>query len=1281
MSYFAPYYQNTLEKKKGFKLVLGGTGLGKTSGIIETIKQNPSEKKRFFYLANRLQLLNELKADLEKENIGYCLQKSNGETLKDIGLNEFSFFLENPILKKYADNIFKNKKITKSYILSRIKFIKRNLEHSSEAEGEILRLEISRVFSYFKRIISYANRVHQIKKYIATYNRFGFQVTDYEVLKTIFVSCSINIKDIIKNKLLELPKELLENDLFQSYVKYVQKKKPRATKIGRNILEIAKHVQKCFKQNEQFDKYNFLVTDFSELIEQELVQIIFPYISFQQNPTKKRIFIVSLQKAFYGFFNGKTTINLHRLENNKQAKEQNVIFLDEFDFLENDLLSQLCKDISIKQPFSFVDFFYTTLTKYKLPRINFLKNHKEIRKRLQEEIITQVESLSKKYKIPFPKINHFLCQDNSLKNMTVFQTRYSISHKNIYLNSCKKDESDKKINSFFLEETKDEKTANAYILLNVVNQTTAAIIRIIKDLEIDEPEVAVALIEHCFSAADTYKSILKRICQHPYQRKLVTTNLSKLYYNGFGLYEIYNFHYPTDENEVVLKYYSLFSTPESILLSLTKNNLVFGLSATAEINRLLKNFDLNWLKQELGKSYYQASTEDKKLIKKANEVKFSGSERNEGRNNKISVEIAENSLSTKMSGLIKNEVQVEEEIFGQGSQKEYRTKRVEHFFVTLEWVNNQPNTSTNLLFFSSYKQILYFFQKVQKPVTKVYSIEKIDNNLSQCYSISYENQNYIVLFLDAAQGKEIAQFEKHKEDYYKLFRANKPVIVVTTYASAGNGVNLFYYADEAKTQKKDFNNIHLLDSPYYYFNKIEPNDTEQEQREKIKANIYHLAKLEKAKIISEAQFKTYLNNIRNIDTINGSYHKTADALYNKVATYIQAIGRIERSWNKAEDQVIRLEREVYNVLEDFCKVDNGEAKRNRQKYLKNLPYYSWNVAQMFEQIIVKKTERNLQISHYQEESLQEINNRCKRKIKKLVELLELVRQNKLPKKRLDEIRKEWNTLRKVALGQNYTKATRKLLRKYSCIFDTNYYDYENKSLFIQNNTLNIVPRSLLPDSSFYEWKLDKIYQNVINHPVVREHFDYNRFEYGFLGGNPLFTPYFYQCILAGAIGEEAVKAIFHKESILLSEQEIDNTLFELTDLKISGKPWYIDAKNYSEQTIQHFQILDKTDHFYHPKLNEEYFKPKAIEKWQKIKMFHQDANAKLIYINAFSNIERPIQFFDENFNVISGNFIDAKIIVVPSMIKKGKAEKGKGKHYVKGFPTFLSQIKKQLQND
>ncbi len=99
-SFYTNYYQNIIKQhQQGFKLVLGGTGLGKTSGIIETVKNNTESNKRFFYVANRLQLLNEMAADLKKENIGYCLQKRDEEILAEIQEADFQKLMQNTLLE------------------------------------------------------------------------------------------------------------------------------------------------------------------------------------------------------------------------------------------------------------------------------------------------------------------------------------------------------------------------------------------------------------------------------------------------------------------------------------------------------------------------------------------------------------------------------------------------------------------------------------------------------------------------------------------------------------------------------------------------------------------------------------------------------------------------------------------------------------------------------------------------------------------------------------------------------------------------------------------------------------------------------------------------------------------------------------------------------------------------------------------------------------------------------------------------------------------------------
>ncbi len=394
-------------------------------------------------------------------------------------------------------------------------------------------------------------------------------------------------------------------------------------------------------------------------------------------------------------------------------------------------------------------------------------------------------------------------------------------------------------------------------------------------------------------------------------------------------------------------------------------------------------------------------------------------------------------------------------------------------------------------------------------------------------------------------------------------------------------------------------------------------------------------------------------------------------------------------------QVIRLENEVYNQLEDFATKEDFVTV-----FKQNRPYFSENVKTLFNHILEKKFGREYQQRQVQWEGLKTTNNRCIAEIKKLLAQLNLVRENKLSQERARQIRKEWQNLREYALKQSFAKFEEieidkktkneknvrvametfeyKLFKKYACTFETDLYDHKNKCLWVQKETLNIVTQEVNPDSSFGKWNLDGVFKNVRNNVILRGYFDLNQFEQGFSGKGIYFTPYFYQCILAGAIGEEAVKAVFQHEKISLTENEIANELFELIDLRIADKNWYIDAKNYSEQSITHFQLAED-DYFFHPKLNAESFKEKAQDKLGIITDFHQQDDCKIIYINAFGSGERPSNYYDENFNDVGNNFEKAKIIVIQSMLKAKKSVRGV-KNYSPAFQYFISELKNQINN-
>ena len=86
---YKDYYLRTINKvDNGLKLVLGGTGLGKTHGMREAVKEylnsEKEEKRKLIYITNRHNLITEQKREFEKSNFKCCYLKGNREIILGI---------------------------------------------------------------------------------------------------------------------------------------------------------------------------------------------------------------------------------------------------------------------------------------------------------------------------------------------------------------------------------------------------------------------------------------------------------------------------------------------------------------------------------------------------------------------------------------------------------------------------------------------------------------------------------------------------------------------------------------------------------------------------------------------------------------------------------------------------------------------------------------------------------------------------------------------------------------------------------------------------------------------------------------------------------------------------------------------------------------------------------------------------------------------------------------------------------------------------------------------
>jgi len=137
--------------------------------------------------------------------------------------------------------------------------------------------------------------------------------------------------------------------------------------------------------------------DHIRLLDHPIIQILFPFVAFQRRE-KVQVLLVTVQKGFRRFFDGAKGTSLPELK----GKEANfIIFLDEFDFLEGDLIDLICSSPQIEAPFDFVEAFYREMTRHKLPKEDYPEQSR-IRK-----ITELIEKELQENGIDFPNINQF----------------------------------------------------------------------------------------------------------------------------------------------------------------------------------------------------------------------------------------------------------------------------------------------------------------------------------------------------------------------------------------------------------------------------------------------------------------------------------------------------------------------------------------------------------------------------------------------------------------------------------------------------------------------------------------------------------------------------------------------------------------------------------------------------------------------------------------------------------------------------------------------------------
>lgn len=1144
---YVEYYERVLAvEPSGFKLVVGGTGLGKTSGILEAVKQHPDRK--FIYVANRRRLLSEMQSDARSRlSPGSCVRiyRDIDQVQRAIRLADFDKLLDSELARQI------------------------------DAESP------------------------------------PWQRRD-AVLRSVDRVRRLGGSDLPRTDL----HELLEDE--------------------------ARVVMRFFR--------NLVSAADGHLFSDRVVQTLFPFVRFRHE-TSVNLALVTLQKLFFGVFDGEKDVDLSSLS-------EYVIFLDEFDFLEQELLDLLCRAPEIDNVLEFVAPFYRVMRYSKLPYARYAENHPRLKPRL-ERIVSLVETLQHEG-LDFPHFTQcFMSPSHTLpeRGVQVFHTDRAVSTAHLLVHQGER--------GFELAPAQDvdwRDGVNLSHVLGRLHNATRRILTLLKEYKFAYPAVYEELRWQCYwQPRSQYFNLVEGIGQFPRRRLASHNGFDSLLSSGYHVYEVQNLHQYTDPEAVEVRALALYSTPERILYDLVTQNLVFGLSATADIERCLHNFDLQWLRAQQDVHWLPLSDEDRQLVQEINTYK------RDVRDNTVRVyklprleNIAIQRVVEAISG---------EEGFAARQVTKYHKQRLERFFAALEWIagkyadnSEELNSSSHLMFFASYRQIELLFRSSEfRRMGSTYKITPVDEaEAFAAYRLQFQSQEFIVVFLDSEAGENILENDEARIAYDRLFWSDVPVIVVTQFASAGAGVNLQYRPSEhAKRQEwADFTHIYLLDLPFFFFHSDHRHPVQSRKK-----NIWQLAKLYHTKRISRRHFVRLLG-VEDGSALSQQYilgHRTkSDAILNRVVTLIQALGRIERIWQAVPDQHVVLAPEVYDVLRQFIVEPDFEHLRQHRSALN-----SANVSAIFDEMERLVLEERRSLRRHVDKKLPAKDRACRDALGALLNRLEALRQGENEQ----GARETWQHLRQAALRHDFALTVGNddvpLLDQYYMLYHTPFL--RSGAVQLDDNG-NLVDPQIQGGTEFW---LDAAYTLIRDNPIISDYFRSNGYELSFIdSAATIFTPYAYQAVLVGAIGEAAVKALLVHQCGPDVFDEVPDALYELVDLKLTGRPTFIDAKYYSEGTLIRFG-LDTLDADHHPKLNSERFATSAVRKLERIEALYGDV-AKLVYLNLISGQDRRLELFNSGFTPVEA-FADARILIV-----QGALDRNDPASLTHEMHTFLDAVERGL---
>lgn len=850
-----------------------------------------------------------------------------------------------------------------------------------------------------------------------------------------------------------------------------------------------------------------------------------------------------------------------------------IIFIDEFDTSKERILNRIIED-GLKEKIDYIKLFniiYSQLNTRVLPK-ELLKDSKNQKEKIKKDNTKSIKNIFNNLK----KISKEIFDEFNLEFN--YKTRGTINDRN-FLFSDYRYHSILRNNKKFINITYDKisrinwidfldkkETEDSKSIIALLRKLNGFISYFQKACRIIGENYYHLQIENNNNLSDdiTYESSIKTVLSnfildekyqnYMFEKILFNERMKKMdsinykqfdnsiYEDGFRYYDFIDDLNHNMESKIML--YSFNNSPEKILLNLCNKSKVIGVSATATINTVLGNYDIDYLKDNLKDRFYNMSDNEKLLLKD----KF----KNHIKNYKNNIDIKVDSIEASEW---ENDIK---DIFGEeycGDFKlaierecdnEYPKKRYIRIFKIFK----------EFLIKNDIKSFLYLTNKFPREKDAEFNLIHIREAFEYLIKMTLNKEDNFDEYVVIVETKD---FEEKKKKFLKELSEGKKKFIISTYQTMGAGQNIQYEVPKdienilipinddiernINCKKKDFDAIYL-DKPTNLIVNISNKKIKEEDF------IKYIYQIEFLKEKGEISNKEAISKIKeafihltsfNYKSIKGEYN-TDSAKYYSIKILIQAVGRICRTNLKNKNVYIYLSDEIIDYLNDITLENDRLLNPEFKAVLKKINSYKTSLENK-----KKKNKKFLNLA-------ENISGKANDKI-----------QDFLSNEWTKESMKMWKNLRMDVL--KYPTLSREEIKERLYLKNL-YFEIPNKSnsyTYNQEEDYNNIEISFENDFNQTVSEKDARLDVLMEIEELREYFREMGFATEFKNNEYIMSPVIFNNIYKGALGEEVGKFVLKKYFNKDLKEIEDSNYFELFDFEI-GNGIYVDFKHWKEIT-------------------------------------------------------------------------------------------------------------------